>query len=137
MDNPNKITLPNGKTFFFRFPSLRAAKKLGEVLGVDLIREGMCKVDWAALIEDEQKSLGVLNIILTEVDKETIFNELTFGDFSALVLGFFLKAKQANVTFENGLGNLRDLLNNAAELQSPRDSPSTLLSTTSVKGIPN
>lgn len=134
--NENKFTTHNGKQVEFRFASLLQVKKVGGLLGIDILRDGVTKLDFANLLEDEKKLLEVLGAIVQGEVKESMLDDFTLGDLQGLILGFFLKGKTLTVKFENGLSGLSDIINLPLGTNHQQDTSLTSQSIPVVKEIP-
>ena len=115
-----------GKERELRFPSLIQAKKVGDVLGFDPLREtNFAKLDWVAIIEDKPRLLKAFELVLVGEVKESILDDLTLGDCLRIFTAFFFLMSQTSIQFKNGL----EFLNGISAPEGPNPSQEATVST--------
>ena len=120
MDNTVEI---GGKAYRLKFPSLLQVKKVGKLMGYDPLIGNFGAIEWVKILENTEETMGILKEILVDELRVSILEDLTTGDFVALVSAFFLKGQSVSMTFTDGLAPLNDLLK-GVEKPPPKDGPS-------------
>jgi hypothetical protein len=132
-----KFKTHNGKEYTFRFASLRQVRKVGVLLGIDILKDGLTKLDFVGLLGDEEKVLALMKQVVTDEVNESCLEDFTLGDFQGMLYGFFLKGKTLSVQFGNELSVLRNIINiPLTESQPQQDTRLTSPSIPVLKEIP-
>lgn len=99
------------RVYKLHFASIRRARQLGALLNIDIIRDGIDKLEYTEILVDDEKMKAVLALVLIDADVEDMLNNMTFGDFNAILMSFFLNVLRTSLSLSGELKHLVDSLN--------------------------
>lgn len=134
--NTDVIKVHNGKEYEFSFPNLHRVKKVGDILGANLIKDGLEKIKWEELYDNEKKILESFKIIFKTEITDSSIEDFTPADIQLVLYGFFLRVKRASVNVSEDMQTLKDIINHPAGKSVPMGMSSTSQSIPVLTEIP-
>lgn len=122
MTEKKKVTI-HGEEYTMKRSNLKNIAAVGEILGVDVISDGLGKVNWNAIGKDPAKVQALLSAILENA--EGLDSEMTYTEVYLLVMGFTMEGKRADMKMNSDVDILIASIQ-AMENVPPPASPSTL-----------
>ena len=120
MIEKKKVTIHDAE-YTMRKANLARIAQVGELLGIDVIADGIGAVKWNAIGKDVQKVRALLDAILENSDG--LDAEMTYTEVYFLVMGFCMEGKRAEMRLNNDVDSLIVSMNQAAQ-SLPAASPS-------------